>query len=95
MHPRASSVVGSPVDRVGGAHLARRREACRTTLRQNSSRAKAGDIVKAAVGRPELIRGDWIKPGAVVMDAGYNVGDVEQGAAAERTRLLTPVPGAP
>lgn len=50
----------------------------------------------AAVGRPELIRGDWIKPGAVVIDAGYNasnVGPVEQGAAAERARLLTPVPG--
>lgn len=47
-------------------------------------------------GAPELIRGDWIKPGAVVVDAGYNagdVGDVEQAAAAEHARLLTPVPG--
>jgi methylenetetrahydrofolate dehydrogenase (NADP+)/methenyltetrahydrofolate cyclohydrolase len=57
--------------------------------------ADAG-IVVAAVGRPELIKGDWIKPGAVVIDAGYNpgnVGDVEYRAAAERARLITPVPG--
>jgi methylenetetrahydrofolate dehydrogenase (NADP+)/methenyltetrahydrofolate cyclohydrolase len=54
------------------------------------------DIVVAAVGRPELIRGDWIKPGAVVIDAGYNpgkVGDVEYPAAAQRAGLITPVPG--
>jgi methylenetetrahydrofolate dehydrogenase (NADP+)/methenyltetrahydrofolate cyclohydrolase len=53
------------------------------------------DIVVAAVGRPELIRGEWIKPGAVVVDAGYNpgnVGDVEYEAAAERASLITPVP---
>lgn len=54
------------------------------------------DIVVAAVGSPELVRGDWIKPGAVVIDAGYNpgnIGDVEYHAAAERARLITPVPG--
>jgi methylenetetrahydrofolate dehydrogenase (NADP+)/methenyltetrahydrofolate cyclohydrolase len=54
------------------------------------------DIVVAAVGRPELIEGSWIKPGAVVIDAGYNpgnVGDVEYAKAAERARLITPVPG--
>lgn len=54
------------------------------------------DIVVAAVGRPELIRGEWIKPGAVVVDAGYNpgnVGDVDYAGAAERARLITPVPG--
>lgn len=51
------------------------------------------EIVVAAVGRPELIRGEWIKPGAVVVDAGYNagnVGDVEYAGAAQ---LITPVPG--
>ena len=40
--------------------------------------------------------GDWIKPGAVVIDAGYNsgnIGDVEYTAAAQRARLITPVPG--
>ncbi|MFC4506003.1 MULTISPECIES: bifunctional 5,10-methylenetetrahydrofolate dehydrogenase/5,10-methenyltetrahydrofolate cyclohydrolase [Streptomyces] len=53
------------------------------------------DIVVAAAGSPELIRGDWIKPGAVVVDAGYadNRGDVEYGAAAERASYITPVPG--
>jgi methylenetetrahydrofolate dehydrogenase (NADP+) / methenyltetrahydrofolate cyclohydrolase len=46
----------------------------------------SADIVVVAVGRAELIRGEWIKPGAVVIDAGYNpgnVGDVEYGSAAE------------
>jgi methylenetetrahydrofolate dehydrogenase (NADP+)/methenyltetrahydrofolate cyclohydrolase len=55
-----------------------------------------GDIVVAAVGKPELIRGDWIKPGAVVIDAGYNpgnVGDVAFDEAVERASLITPVPG--
>ena len=55
-----------------------------------------GDVVVAAVGRPELIKGAWIKPGAVVIDAGDNpgnVGDVEFAAARERARLITPVPG--
>jgi len=54
------------------------------------------DILVAAVGRPELIRGEWIKSGAVVIDAGYNpgnVGDVAHQAAAQRARLITPVPG--
>jgi methylenetetrahydrofolate dehydrogenase (NADP+)/methenyltetrahydrofolate cyclohydrolase len=54
------------------------------------------DIVIAAVGRPELIKGDWLKPGAVVIDAGYspgNIGDVEYTAAAQRARPITPVPG--
>ncbi|WP_190813972.1 bifunctional 5,10-methylenetetrahydrofolate dehydrogenase/5,10-methenyltetrahydrofolate cyclohydrolase [Saccharopolyspora pogona] len=53
------------------------------------------DIVVAAVGRPGLIGGDWIKPGAVVVDAGYadNSGDVEYEAAAEQASWITPVPG--
>lgn len=54
------------------------------------------DLVVASVGQPELIKGEWIKPGAVVIDAGYNpgnVGDVEQSIAAERASLITPVPG--
>lgn len=57
---------------------------------------RRADIIVTAVGRAELIKGDWIKPGAVVVDAGYNagnVGNVEFGAAAARARLITPVPG--
>jgi methylenetetrahydrofolate dehydrogenase (NADP+)/methenyltetrahydrofolate cyclohydrolase len=53
-------------------------------------------MVIAAVGQPELIKGAWIKPGAVIIDAGYNpgnIGDVEYAAAADKARLITPVPG--
>jgi methylenetetrahydrofolate dehydrogenase (NADP+)/methenyltetrahydrofolate cyclohydrolase len=58
------------------------------------------DVVIAAVGVPELIKGAWIKPGSVVIDVGMNrladkrlVGDVEYGAAKERAGFITPVPG--
>jgi methylenetetrahydrofolate dehydrogenase (NADP+)/methenyltetrahydrofolate cyclohydrolase len=58
------------------------------------------DIVIAAVGRPEMVKGAWIKPGATVIDIGINrldsgklVGDVEFAAAAERAAWITPVPG--
>ncbi|MEU2001893.1 bifunctional 5,10-methylenetetrahydrofolate dehydrogenase/5,10-methenyltetrahydrofolate cyclohydrolase [Rhodococcus sp. NPDC019627] len=53
------------------------------------------DVLVAAVGRPELIRGEWLKPGAVVVDAGYadDKGDVEYDSAAARAAYITPVPG--
>jgi methylenetetrahydrofolate dehydrogenase (NADP+)/methenyltetrahydrofolate cyclohydrolase len=58
------------------------------------------DVVVAAVGVAELVKGAWIKPGAVVIDVGMNrgadgklVGDVEFGAALERASFITPVPG--
>ncbi|OOC62047.1 bifunctional 5,10-methylenetetrahydrofolate dehydrogenase/5,10-methenyltetrahydrofolate cyclohydrolase [Paenibacillus ihbetae] len=54
-----------------------------------------GDIVVAAVGKPKFIQGEWIKPGAVVLDAGYNegnIGDVDYEACAERASAITPVP---
>lgn len=57
---------------------------------------KQADIVVAAVGKPEFVQGDWIKPGAVVMDAGYNpgnVGDVAFEAAKANASMITPVPG--
>ncbi len=69
---------------------------CHSRTTELADRVATADVVVAAVGRPELIRGDWIKPGAVVIDAGYNpgnVGDVEQAGALTRARLLTPVPG--
>ena len=59
-----------------------------------------GDIVIVATGRPGLVRGEWIRPGAVVIDVGINrladgrlVGDVQFDAAAERASWITPVPG--
>lgn len=62
---------------------------------------RQADILVAAVGRPRMVKGDWIKPGAVVVDAGYNrvegekqdVGDVDFEGAAERAAWITPVPG--
>ncbi|MBA3527239.1 MAG: bifunctional methylenetetrahydrofolate dehydrogenase/methenyltetrahydrofolate cyclohydrolase FolD [Sphingomonas sp.] len=62
------------------------------------------DIVVAAVGRPEMVKGDWLKPGAVVIDVGINrvptadgksrlVGDVAYDEAAEVAAAITPVPG--
>jgi methylenetetrahydrofolate dehydrogenase (NADP+) / methenyltetrahydrofolate cyclohydrolase len=69
---------------------------CHSKTTDLASVVSEADILVAAVGRPELIKGDWIKLGAVVIDAGYNpgnVGDVEYTAAAQRARLITPLPG--
>jgi methylenetetrahydrofolate dehydrogenase (NADP+)/methenyltetrahydrofolate cyclohydrolase len=69
---------------------------CHSRSNDLESQIGSADVVVAAVGKPELIKGEWIKPGAVVVDAGYNpgnVGDVEQSAAAQRAGWITPVPG--
>ncbi|MER7639771.1 bifunctional 5,10-methylenetetrahydrofolate dehydrogenase/5,10-methenyltetrahydrofolate cyclohydrolase [Streptomyces sp. NPDC126522] len=69
---------------------------CHSRTRDLSDVVREADIVVAAVGRPRLIRGEDIKPGAVVIDAGYNagnIGDVDFDSAAERASLITPVPG--
>jgi len=74
--------------------------ACHKFTRDLESEVRQADIVVVAVGRPELVKGGWIKPGAVVVDVGINrledgrlVGDVEFGPAAERASWITPVPG--
>ena len=57
---------------------------------------RQADIVIGAVGKPEFIKGDWIKDGAVVVDAGYHpggVGDIELAAVKDRASAWTPVPG--
>ncbi|HEU4876672.1 MAG TPA: tetrahydrofolate dehydrogenase/cyclohydrolase catalytic domain-containing protein, partial [Sphingomicrobium sp.] len=60
---------------------------------------RRADIVVAAVGRPDMVRGDWIKPGATVVDVGINridgklVGDVAFAEAVEVAGAITPVPG--
>jgi len=54
------------------------------------------DVLIVAVGKPRYVQGGWIKPGAVVIDAGYNegnIGDVDFDSAIERASLITPVPG--
>ena len=69
---------------------------CHSRTTDLSSAVREADIVVAAVGRPRLIRGEDIKPGAVVVDAGYNagnVGDDDFGSARDRASLITPVPG--
>ncbi|MFK0114150.1 bifunctional 5,10-methylenetetrahydrofolate dehydrogenase/5,10-methenyltetrahydrofolate cyclohydrolase [Streptomyces sp. NPDC091217] len=69
---------------------------CHSRTRDLSAVVREADIVVAAVGRARLIRGQDIKPGAVVLDAGYNegnVGDVDFDTAVERASLITPVPG--
>ncbi len=84
-------------------------ENCTVTLCHSKSRdipamLRRADIVVAAVGRPELVRGDWIKPGAVVIDVGINriavpggksrlVGDVAFAEAQGIAGAITPVPG--
>ncbi|MBL8583261.1 MAG: bifunctional methylenetetrahydrofolate dehydrogenase/methenyltetrahydrofolate cyclohydrolase FolD [Rhizobiaceae bacterium] len=69
--------------------------------------ARTADILVAAVGRPEMIKGDWVKPGATVIDVGINripapdkgegkarlVGDVDFAGASEKAGAITPVPG--
>lgn len=69
---------------------------CHSRTADLSAIVREADIVVAAVGRPRLIRGEDIKPGAVVVDAGYNpgnIGDVDFDSARERASLITPVPG--
>jgi methylenetetrahydrofolate dehydrogenase (NADP+)/methenyltetrahydrofolate cyclohydrolase len=69
---------------------------CHSRTRDLAALVRQADIVVAAVGRARFVKGDWIKPGAVVMDAGYNegnVGDVDFDAAAQHASLITPVPG--
>jgi methylenetetrahydrofolate dehydrogenase (NADP+)/methenyltetrahydrofolate cyclohydrolase len=65
-----------------------------------AAECRSADVLVAAVGRPCLVQGDWIKPGAAVMDVGINriadgslVGDVDFAACAERAGWITPVPG--
>lgn len=98
-----SNIVGKPM-----AQLLLQ-ESCTVTIAHSRTRdladvVRRADIVVAAVGVPELVKGDWIKKGATVIDVGINriakedgktrlVGDVEFAAAAERAGAITPVPG--
>jgi methylenetetrahydrofolate dehydrogenase (NADP+)/methenyltetrahydrofolate cyclohydrolase len=93
-----SNIVGKPM-----AQLLIK-ESCTVTVahsktRDLSSVVKRADIVVAAVGRPEMVKGEWIKPGATVIDVGINrterglVGDVDFAGALSVAGALTPVPG--
>jgi methylenetetrahydrofolate dehydrogenase (NADP+)/methenyltetrahydrofolate cyclohydrolase len=69
---------------------------CHSRTRNLAELVKQADIIVGAVGKPEFIKGDWIKDGAVVVDAGYHpggVGDIELSAITNRAAAYTPVPG--
>ncbi len=69
---------------------------CHSHTRQLAEHVRRADIVVGAVGRPEFIRADWIRDGAVVIDAGYHpggVGDIELAPLRDRVTAYTPVPG--
>jgi methylenetetrahydrofolate dehydrogenase (NADP+)/methenyltetrahydrofolate cyclohydrolase len=93
-----SNIVGKPM-----AQLLLR-ENCTVTVAHSRTRdlpavVRRGDIVVAAAGRPQMVKGDWLKPGAAVIDVGINrvdgklVGDVDFASASEVAALITPVPG--
>lgn len=69
---------------------------CHSRTRDLPSILRWADVLIAAVGRPRFVQADWIKEGAVVIDAGYNpgnIGDVDFDAVLPKVRLITPVPG--
>ena len=69
---------------------------CHSRTRDLESHIRQADLVVGAVGRPEFIRADWIKDGAIVVDAGYHpggVGDIELTPLVDRVKAYTPVPG--
>lgn len=89
-----SPILGKPV-----SAMLLNRDATVTTCHSRTvdlpSIVRLADIVVAAVGKPNFVQGDWIKPGAVVLDAGYNkgnIGDVDYDACARQASAITPVP---
>lgn len=73
---------------------------CHSATQNLALEVAAADIVVVGVGKPDFIKGEWIKPGAVVIDVGINrlengqlCGDVEFAVARERAAMITPVPG--
>jgi len=94
-----SNIVGKPVALMCLAKHATV-TVCHSRTKDLAGVVRRADVVIAAVGKAEMVKGDWIKPGAVVIDVGINrvgekklVGDVEYAAAAERASAITPVPG--
>ena len=69
---------------------------CHSRTKNLPEIVKRADIVVAAVGKPKFVQADWVKPGAVLVDAGYNpgnVGDIDLENAAPLSSAYTPVPG--
>ncbi|MBY6063488.1 bifunctional methylenetetrahydrofolate dehydrogenase/methenyltetrahydrofolate cyclohydrolase FolD [Pseudidiomarina sediminum] len=95
----ASNIVGRPMGLellLGGATTT----VCHRFTKDLQAHVERADVVVVAVGKPNFVPGEWIKPGAVVIDVGINrgadgklVGDVAFDAAVERASYITPVPG--
>lgn len=95
----ASNIVGRPMALellLAGATVT----VCHRFTRDTPARVREADIVVVGVGKPGLVKGEWIKPGAIVIDVGINrlpdgslCGDVEFDAASARAAWITPVPG--
>lgn len=92
-----SPILGKPM-----AQLLLNRDAtvtiCHSRTPDVAQHVREADIVVAAVGKPRFVQGQWLKEGAVVIDAGYNkgnIGDVDYEACLERASAITPVPGGP
>ena len=93
-----SDLVGKPV---GALLLAENATVttCHSRTRNLGEICRRADVLIAAVGRPKMVQGDWIKPGATVIDVGINrtddglVGDVDFEVAVQTAGLITPVPG--
>jgi len=73
---------------------------CHSSTRDLEDKVRRADLVVVGVGKPALVKGDWIKPGAIVIDVGINrlpdgrlVGDVDFDSAVQRAGWITPVPG--
>jgi len=73
---------------------------CHSATKDLAGKVAQADLVVVGVGIPEMVKGDWIKPGAIVIDVGINrmedgrlIGDVEYEVAKERASWITPVPG--
>jgi methylenetetrahydrofolate dehydrogenase (NADP+)/methenyltetrahydrofolate cyclohydrolase len=69
---------------------------CHSRTKNLKELVSQGDIIVGAVGVPELIKADWIKEGAVVVDAGYHpggIGDIELAPLMKKASAVTPVPG--
>lgn len=95
----ASNIVGRPMA-LEMMLLGATATVCHSRTKDLEGHVRRADVVVAAIGKPDFVKGAWIKPGAIVIDVGINrldngklVGDVEYDVAAERASWITPVPG--
>jgi methylenetetrahydrofolate dehydrogenase (NADP+)/methenyltetrahydrofolate cyclohydrolase len=95
----ASNIVGRPMA-LEMMLLGATATVCHSRTRGLEQHVRRADVVVAAIGKPDFVKGEWIKEGAIVIDVGINrldngklVGDVEYDLAAERAAWITPVPG--